>query len=197
MKLNKIMPFISIPLLLVGCSNQDLAFVDNPTAEYMSENTDACDFIISYKGKEISQSERGTRVINTNGTRISCSEIDTSTIGRNKVYYDVDGKMASLIVDVKDTTPPKITFIDNVHSNNPLDYVKATDSSGILSLDYIGSFDPNKAGDYSLKIIATDNEGNKAEKEIIITVEQNALNSEETEIAQDVSNQENVEEQKQ
>ena len=170
MKLNKIMPFISIPLLLVGCSNQDLAFVDNPTAEYMSENTDACDLIVSYKGKEISQSERGARVINTNGTRISCSEIDTTTIGRNKVYYDVDGKMTSLVVDVKDTTPPEITVLENVNSDKLIDYVQASDPSGVVRIACDGDFNPDVNGTYEITATAEDNEGNVGSKTFEIVV---------------------------
>ena len=170
MKLNKMIPLITVPLLLAGCSNQNLTFIDNPIAEYMSEDADACDFIVSYKGKEILQSERGNRIIRTGETRISCSEIDTTTIGRNKVYFDVDGKLSSLVVDVKDTTPPVITVLENVTSNKLIDYVQASDPSGVARLTCDGDFNPNVDGEYEVTATAEDNEGNIGTKTFAITV---------------------------
>lgn len=170
MKLNKMIPLFTVPLLLVGCSNQNLTFIDNPTAEYMSENTDACDFIVSYKGKDILQSERGKRIIRIGETRISCSEIDTTTIGRNKVYFDVDGKLSSLVVDVKDTTPPEITVLENVTSDKLIDYVQASDPSGVARLTCDGDFNPNVDGKYEITATAEDNEGNVGTKTFTITI---------------------------
>lgn len=181
MKLQKIFTILSIPLLLTGCAKNDLSFVENPTAEYASKDTDACNFIVSYKDKTISDSERGNRVIKTDSARISCSEIDTSTIGKTKVYYDANGKMSSLTVEVKDTTAPEISLLDGVTSNNPLDYIKAIDPSGVAKLSFDGEFNPDINGDYEITVTAADNEGNIGYKSFVITVNNNRVKEEEKE----------------
>ncbi len=165
-----------LPLLFISaCSKTEIKFVNSPIAEFGSK-TDACDFISSYKNKTATTKETG--YIYVDDTKITCSELDTSQIGYTKAYYDVNGQMYALTVGVKDTTPPEIFFLDNVYSNNPLDYVKATDLSGVQSLTFEGTYNPNVVGEYTLTIIAIDNEGNTSQKDLTLTVNGNTSQEE-------------------
>lgn len=165
------------PLLFFSaCSKTEIKFVSNPTVE-LGSKTDACDFISSYKNK--TAKTKGTSYIYVDDTKITCSELDTSQIGYTKAYYNVDGQMYSLTIKVKDTTPPEIFFLDNISSDNPLDYVKATDLSGVQSLTFEGTYNPNVAGEYTLTIIASDNEGNTSTKDLVLTVNEGAKQEQE------------------
>ena len=171
--MRKLIPILFASLVLVGCSSSsDIKFVDSPTAE-LGSNFNACTLVKNVKGKKISNSDIENRVINIDGYRVSCSEVDTSTVGTQKVYFDFDGQMYETTVRVADTTPPEISILDNVDSANPLDYVKATDLSGVQSLKYVGQYDPNTPGEYTVQIVATDNEGNTSQKELTLTVRVN------------------------
>lgn len=181
MKTNKLIPFTIILLSLTGCSSSpDLKFIEDKTIE-LGSDTDACTLIESVKGKAVASSNIKNRTIEIDGHRISCSEIDTSSIGNQKIYFDLDGKMSSITVKVVDTTPPEISILDNVVSNNPLDYVKASDPSGVQSLRFEGTYDPNTAGEYTVQIVATDNEGNESRKELVLTVQKSKTSENEEE----------------
>lgn len=171
--IKKLIPFATALLLLTGCSSgSDLEFVKDKTIELGSDD-DSCSLVQSVKGKIVSSSDIKSRTIEIDGHRVSCSEIDTTCIGNQKVYFDLDGKMSSITVKIVDTTPPEISMLDNVESTNPLDYVKASDLSGVQSLRFEGTYDPNTAGEYIVEIIATDNEGNESGKELALTVKKN------------------------
>lgn len=184
MKTNRLIPFTIALFSLVGCaSGSDLKFVENKTIE-LGSDADSCSLIESVKGKAVSNSNIKNRVIEIDGHRVSCSEIDTSTIGNQKVYFDLDGKMSDITVKVVDTTPPEISILDNVDSTNPLDYVKAKDLSGVQSLKFEGTYDSNTPGEYTVEIVATDNEGNESRKELVLTVRGNK--TEETEKTKEI-----------
>ena len=130
---------------------------------------------------------------------ISVKEIknfDTKKIGDQKitvVFANNDGKEANeeITVSVKDTKSPvielkkdkvEITAGDkfdakmNVKSvKDPVDGdIKYNDSKGLSKDGYqiTGTVDSKKAGDYKLKVIAYDKNGNKAEKEFSVVVKE-------------------------
>lgn len=173
MKNKKLFSLTATLLLLTGCfASSDLEFVDNKTIE-LGSNSDSCFLVKKVKGQDVYNSDIKNRTIEINGHRVSCSEIDTESIGEQKVYFDLDGKMSSTTVKIVDTTPPEISILDNVVSNNPLDYVKASDLSGVQSLKFEGTYDPNTSGEYTVIIVATDNEGNTSRKELTLSVRTN------------------------
>ena len=176
--MQKLIPILFASFILAGCSpSSNIKFVDSPTAE-LGSDFDACTLVESVKGKNISNSDIENRVINIAGYRVSCSEVDTSAVGTQKAYFDFDGQMYETTVKVVDTTPPEISILDNVDSANPLDYVKATDLSGVQSLKYIGQYDSNTPGEYTVQIVAVDNEGNTSQKELTLTVRANGSTEE-------------------
>lgn len=171
--MKKKVPLLFTLLILFGCSsNSDLKFAENTTVE-LGSDFDSCSLVRSVKGKSVSDSDIENRTIKIGNYRVSCSEIDTTVAGSQKIYFNLDGQMYALTVNVADTTPPEISILDNIDSTNPLDYVKATDPSGVQSLKYVGLYDPNTPGEYTVQIVATDNEGNTSQKDLTLSVRSN------------------------
>lgn len=168
-------------LLLNGCSfnnrKNELTFINDPKIEYMVDYN-SCNFIQSVKGKQIEERDIKNNVIVKGDYRVSCSTVDTKTIGKQKVFFDFNGKMYKLIVDVVDTTPPDITILEipnNIKENEkpgPLNFVTANDPSGIASISIEGDFNTEVSGEYPLTIVATDNNGNTSRKPFVYSVKE-------------------------
>lgn len=178
--MRKTITILFILVLLVGCRLNDrkneLSFIKEPNVEFAS-NFNSCNLVESIKGQEVKNKEIKGNVITKNDYRVSCSTIDTKTMGKQKVYFDFNGKMYQLIVNVIDTTPPEIIVLEkpnNVKEGEkpkPLDFITAYDSSGIASLGIEGKFNIEISGEYPLVAIATDNNGNISRKTFVYKVE--------------------------
>lgn len=176
--MKKTITLIFIAILLTACSNNDrkneLTFKTNDIE--FAEKINTCSLVKKVNGKEITEADIKNNVITKGNYRVSCSEVDTNNIGKQKIYYDFNGKMYQLLVNVVDTTPPEISVLEEPNGSGetakpkPIDYVTAKDSSGIASLTIEGDFDSEVKGEYPLKAIAVDNNGNKSEKEFVYVV---------------------------
>ena len=163
--------------LLCGCSSKANAIElkKDAIAEYKTD-FNACSLVVSVNGKKIDSSSLQGGVIQLGGKKVTCSTVDTDTLGKKKVYFNYSGEMYETEVDVEDTTPPEITILETSEITkkntelSPLDYVKATDISGIASLKIDGDFDLSKKGDYNLTAIAEDNNGNISTKDFVFSV---------------------------
>lgn len=165
--------------MLCGCGNAKknmIKFVSNPSAEYKAE-FNACTLVSSVNGERVIQTSIREGVIQlANGKKVTCSSIDTSVLGKQKAYFDYEGQMYGIYVDVEDTIPPEITILETVTKKDseatlkPIDYVTATDVAGIASIKIEGDYDESKAGEYNLTAVAIDKNGNKATKDFIYVV---------------------------
>lgn len=163
--------------LLCGCSTKQnaLTFKKDAIAEY-KEEFNACTLVVKVNGQNVTSNDMQNGVIKIGDKKVTCSSVDTEKLGKVKVYFNYNGQMYETTVDVEDTTPPEITILETSEISKksseltPLDYVKATDISGIASLKIDGEFDLNRSGDYELTAIATDNNGNVATKDFVFSV---------------------------
>lgn len=107
----------------------------------------------------------------------SITEEQPLAVGKYKLEIDYadDKEPLQLSVEVKDTVAPEFKdFKDNVsidygYSKDLADLFSATDLADVtISVD--GEINTKKAGDYKVKVIAEDANGNKTEKDCTITV---------------------------
>lgn len=119
--------------------------------------------------------------LNSNTLESPDAQLDTSTIGDKYETVTLISKLGTkdtidVAYTIVDTTIPTITGEDSLsfqtnESVNVLEKYQAGDNSGQkveLSID--GDFDPATAGEYKIRIVAKDESGNEASKEITITV---------------------------
>lgn len=176
--MKKTITLFFVAMLLTACSNNDrkneLTFkTDN--IEF-AEEINTCSLVKKVNGKEVVETDIKKNVITKDNYRVSCSKVNTENIGKQKIYYDFNGKMYQLIVNVVDTTPPEITILNKPNGSRetpkpkPIDYVTAKDSAGVASLTIEGDFDSEIKGEYPLKVVAVDNNGNTSEKEFVYVV---------------------------
>lgn len=106
-------------------------------------------------------------------------QIDTSKLGKKKckLVLIIKGEEKNYDFEVKvvDTKAPTINMESEVNvllgnTSKIEDMAKVSDNSGKFKTQLKGSYDAKKAGSYKLRLIATDNSGNKAEKEIKVNV---------------------------
>ena len=106
-------------------------------------------------------------------------QIDTSKLGKKKckLVLIIEGEEKNYDFEVKvvDTKAPTINMEGEVNvllgnTSKIEDMAKVSDNSGKFKTQIKGNYDAKKAGSYKLRLIATDNSGNKAEKEIKINV---------------------------
>ena len=106
-------------------------------------------------------------------------QIDTSKLGKKKckLVLIIEGEEKNYDFEVKvvDTKAPTINMESEVNvllgnTSKIEDMAKVSDNSGKFKTQIKGNYDAKKAGSYKLRLIATDNSGNKAEKEIKINV---------------------------
>lgn len=106
-------------------------------------------------------------------------QIDTSKLGKKKcklvLIIKGEEKNYDFEVIVVDTKAPIISMESEVNvllgnTSKIEDMAKVSDNSGKFKTQLKGNYDAKKAGSYKLRLIATDNSGNKAEKEIKINV---------------------------
>lgn len=106
-------------------------------------------------------------------------QIDTSKLGKKKcklvLIIKGEEKNYDFEVIVVDTKAPIISMESEVNvllgnTSKIEDMAKVSDNSGKFKTELKGSYDAKKAGSYKLRLIATDNSGNKAEKEIKVNV---------------------------
>ena len=173
----KILIACGLAMLCAGCSTKEnaLELKKDAIAEYRTD-FNACSLVVSVNGEKVESSNLKSGVIRLGSKKVTCSTVDTSTLGKKKVYFNYSGQMYETEVDVEDTTTPEITILETSEITkkntelSPLDYVKATDISGIASLKIDGEFDLNKTGDYNLTAIAEDNNGNVSTKDFVFSV---------------------------
>ena len=107
--------------------------------------------------------------------------IDTAVLGDQEVtinYLNANKKpeIATLTVRIVDSQPPVITGPDSlaVTKGKKIDLladVSAVDNSlEEIIVKVEGSYDLKKLGEYSLKYVAVDSSGNRAEKPLVLTV---------------------------
>ena len=106
-------------------------------------------------------------------------QIDTSKLGKKKckLVLIIEGEEKNYDFEVKvvDTKAPTINMEGEVNvllgnTSKIEDMAKVSDNSGKFKTQLKGNYDAKKAGSYKLRLIATDNSGNKAEKEIKVNV---------------------------
>ena len=106
-------------------------------------------------------------------------QIDTSKLGKKKckLVLIIKGEEKNYDFEVKvvDTKAPTINMEGEVNvllgnTSKIEDMAKVSDNSGKFKTQIKGNYDAKKAGSYKLRLIVTDNSGNKAEKEIKINV---------------------------
>ena len=106
-------------------------------------------------------------------------QIDTSKLGKKKckLVLIIKGEEKNYDFEVKvvDTKAPTINMEGEVNvllgnTSKIEDMAKVSDNSGKFKTQLKGNYDAKKAGSYKLRLIATDNSGNKAEKEIKVNV---------------------------
>ena len=106
-------------------------------------------------------------------------QIDTSKLGKKKckLVLIIEGEEKNYDFEVKvvDTKAPTINMEGEVNvllgnTSKIEDMAKVSDNSGKFKTQIKGNYDAKKAGSYKLRLIVTDNSGNKAEKEIKINV---------------------------
>lgn len=195
-KVLKIVIPIAVIILIIGGVFGYITYHDNSIYTQMQEQITASDKTVELqKGKvEISVND----VVSLNG--LDCSvlfengsdriTINAETVGEQpfKVIIKVINTLLfdkAIELDVKiiivDTTLPEFTeSVDEIKitEGDELDILskfKAQDLSGEVELTFDGEFNNNKIGDQILKVIAKDINGNTAEKEIKIIVNEKVV----------------------
>lgn len=131
----------------------------------------------------------------TNGNKITVTDFDTKKVGQTDVVFtvclDETCKEFPQKLEIKDTKNPEIKLkkdkveitesdkfdpIANIESvKDPVDGdIKKSDDKKLTNNGYLidSNVDTAKVGDYKVKIIAYDVNGNKAEKEYAVTVKE-------------------------
>lgn len=165
---------------LIGCSSKKILLENidySDRVEYGSELT-ACEIIESIDGKELIE-KNGSNVFDANGHRVSCSNIDTRKIGKQKLYVDVDKQLFVLDITVSDTEKPVIkadseidikNFPSNEEEFDIESYFEIEDSSE-YETKIIGEVNLHENGKYPVTIVATDKYGNESTKDITFNVD--------------------------
>lgn len=175
----------SIKLLLLtlmifvssGCSRPSL------TVELISKEVEAlsfestCSLLKSINGFEIELIDTNINTAIANDEMVTCSKIDNSKLGEALVEFKGKSASTTALVQIVDSTPPTLSFEDNVvveEGNNyfnleNLIVVKDSIDSN-PSVEFDGSYDLSKVGEYKVKVIANDASNNKTRKNVTINV---------------------------
>lgn len=180
-------------ILMSGCSlnsnkENQVTFSDDKTIKWKSD-FNACELVKSINGTTVTDDMIKDGYIDTGKITMTCSEIDTSKIGQQKVYFDIEKKMYGFTVEVKDDQAPVIKVDDKVTVNvdpegeeetfdldsfDLNDYFTVSDDDEVKTTDISGNYDLSENGEYKIKISATDRSGNTSEKTFTLIVEGNA-----------------------
>lgn len=178
MKKNKlVLMIIIIVILLVSViylikkSNTIEVVLSNNLKVEINEDAKISDFITKVNtGKIISED----------------SVVDTTKLGKQKITIQINHNKKNhnynFEIEVVDTTSPTIESKDeiSIYVGNTIDLskdVNVTDNSNDeLKVMVEGSYDFNKSGNYNLTYVTTDKSGNKATKNFVLKVVEDANN---------------------
>ncbi|MDY6038492.1 MAG: D-alanyl-D-alanine carboxypeptidase family protein [Eubacterium sp.] len=105
--------------------------------------------------------------------------VDTTKLGKKnyQLILVINGKERNFDFDIEvvDTKAPEIQIDENINvllgaKSKLEEMAQVSDNSGKVEVKLKGDYDSDKAGSYSVALIASDNSGNKAEKTVNINV---------------------------
>lgn len=171
--INKLLEFGSyeVPINVIDKYGNKTSKTCNLTIEFALDHIDH-EFGQELKGEEFIRNPNDYSKVE----KLVLSKIDVSTIGKQDISYQVDGKEYKLSVNVVDTTPPELVLRDLTYyfgdkEKEYKDFVKSyKDASGEVELSYEANFDFNKVGVYELKVTAKDKFGNVTNGTATLTV---------------------------
>lgn len=177
--MNRILITLFLIATLAGCSNKEILLENikyKDQLEYGSTLT-ACEFIDSVEGVEPGESD-SSNIVYAGKHRISCSDIDTKTLGTQKVYVNIDKQLFILDIEITDTTKPIITVeneidIKELPTNEEFDinsYFEIEDSSE-YEIKIIGEVNLKENGNYPITFVARDKYGNESTKDVVFNVD--------------------------
>lgn len=164
-------------LLLSGCNKGlNIEYVENLQFQY-GDKVNSCEFIKSINGKEVGKDMINGNEIAYKKDTISCSEIDTSKIGKGEAYFSYKKQLYSTTYEVIDNESPFIFADDDIYISegeefNLEDYITVEDEDKIIS-SITGNIDSNSSGIYKILYTVSDSSGNTTQKEINIHVGDN------------------------
>ncbi|MDH6367387.1 MULTISPECIES: immunoglobulin-like domain-containing protein [unclassified Breznakia] len=146
------------------------------------ENVSSCSFV-DYVGdyriedKHISKNENKIYISNLD---VECGELNTKKLGKQTISYILGGKETTMEVTVKDLTAPKITIdekfeIEEGTAFNLKEKVVVKDNvdkTKNVDVKIDGDFNKDKAGTYTLTVIAKDKAKNESKAKVTITVKE-------------------------
>lgn len=138
----------------------------------------ACESIENINGKPVTSYDLKNHTVFAGEVSIKCSTTKLDEIGEALLVFDGLGQSRKIRVNIVDNTPPVI-HLDNekLHVEVGNEYfnldklITVTDNyEENVELKKQGAFDIDKVGTYRLKLMAQDSSGNKATKNVDITV---------------------------
>lgn len=169
--------FLTTLILLSGCSSKKatVSFINGSTIELGSE-INSCSLVKTIDNQEINESMISGNSISVNGKKMTCSDIDTSVLGTQNVYFNFEKRLFEVSIEIKDTTSPLIEM-DNVEAElneqvDLLEMAEISDNGNISKKILSGDYDFSKSGTYDLTIIAEDESGNVGKKDFTLTVKE-------------------------
>ena len=154
-------------LIYIGSKPLRIVFSEDDEVA-LFEGADSYDFVESIEnGKIVTENER----------------IDTSTVGERSIIFKVKPtfgpeKVFCRTIFVVDSEAPEISFKDRINTDAGKDVdllagVTASDNSGEdVAVSVEGEYDLGKAGEYTLKYVASDRSLNRTEEEFTLIVKE-------------------------
>ena len=177
--MNKILFIIFTIISLAGCSNKQISLENIEYKDHVEYGTNLipCEIIKSVEGTEPSKSDN-SNVVYAGNHRISCSDLNTKSLGMQKVYVNIDKQLFVLEIEVADTVKPVIRsdeeidikeLPDNEESFDIESYFEIEDSSE-YEIKIIGKVNLKENGRYPVTLVATDEYGNESSKDVVFNV---------------------------
>lgn len=171
-----------LALFLSGCHQQSslthhVYFEEDIRIQYMS-SADSCSYVRSADTYVIQDAMIEDGEIYVSNFKIICPSVDTSELGTVELVYKIGDEKYITSAQIIDLTVPQIEAEDTITfeaGSIPEDLSKyygvsdEVDNSEDITVETDTNIE-DKAGEYYLKVIATDKSGNSSSKEIKITV---------------------------
>ena len=170
-------PILLSTMMLYGCvvTGHTIEFTGDKVQ--VNEAIDACLFIKSVDGIEITDDMRESNRIVLDDGVLECSPLKNNQLGNLEISYSYDNQVYKYTVMVVDEEAPVINVLDEYEVEVGNEYfdlenrvVFSDNYDKEMSKDIQGDFDINTPGTYDLKAIATDSSGNTTEKEFRVIV---------------------------
>lgn len=181
--IKKIIFIIFLTIFLVGCSlfnsrpitTHKVEFKDNVVIDY-KEKVNSTEYVVSIDNITVNANNIDGNKLYVSNFYVKCPDINTKKLGVQNITYEIGEEKYDLKITIEDKKSPVIELKQSTYEIDEgttltIDKVKYSVSDNYSSTENI-KIELKIINSTNAKIIATDEMGNKAEKDIVIKVKE-------------------------